>query len=342
MLVIVAVIVSSLFLLSCRHVCSKRDCSWNSHHPGYRVVDGIDYDSFRTEHDRVQPDYSNSVELRFVPKTEIKTHDNDCNKKRRILFSSTDDDAVDGDIPLGEIPFRDSDVDTLGGEDIYLSDDSFIGKDDIDDNVSEGFRISQIPYHVEKFITYTRNKVHSLSKRFAKQDTEVCPPKRLVTPKIGTSIRPGVRIQRPDSVVYTGLGLLTFTLNYDRAQENLVIHLISGRRIVNQDGNLVSFPSVVIEIENRENDEVVSHPDDSPNPEYDQEFEFYLPSGEVLGTFLRLIVFDMISQNEKLIVGFIRVPLSNFHSTLLNGDPFNDGTGPVCREIKPYLSKVMY
>jgi len=147
------------------------------------------------------------------------------------------------------------------------------------------------------------------------------------------------RLPRPDSIydAYEDiLGRLLFTLNYSQTDEFLTVHLISGRNIyTGDDMNVVRMPAVSLFIEGQPDSEVTSTPDEAPNPEYDQEFTFPLQVNHIFRVVLRFIVWDVISNHESSVVGFIRLRLSSHQKLLIN----NIDNGPIAKEIKPSLNE---
>ena len=137
------------------------------------------------------------------------------------------------------------------------------------------------------------------------------------------------RLRRPDSVAYLGLGKITFSLQYSDESQILTVYLICGKDICFRNGELATLPSVKLRIDDQISDEKESEPDESHNPEFDQEFMFRVPGDRLGGSALKLSIWDTDQALHKTLVGYIRVPLANFLESLLNPE----GTGPISREI---------
>eukprot|EP00112_Aurelia_sp_Birch-Aquarium-sp1_P017267 Seg3986.4 transcript_id=Seg3986.4/GoldUCD/mRNA.D3Y31 product=Synaptotagmin-15 protein_id=Seg3986.4/GoldUCD/D3Y31 len=137
------------------------------------------------------------------------------------------------------------------------------------------------------------------------------------------------RKPRPDSTVLLGQGRLTFSLKYTEDSETLHVHLINGRQITLQNGELAKMPVVKLRIDERIEEEKQSSPDDTPNPEFDEVLSFRISTDVLCDTILNLTVWDSDLNMFKALVGFVRVPLSNFVDSLLRPA----GTGPLTREI---------
>ena len=194
------------------------------------------------------------------------------------------------------------------------------------------FEKSMIAYK-EKFIDFFRNstqKRQELQKSYSRPDMI----------NINENSRsPYSRLPRPNSVYEDNLGRILFTLYYSPSEEVLTVHLISGRNITTYDDlNVIRMPAISLEIEGQPESDVISSPDDAPNPEYDQEFNFPLQAHHIFRVVIRFIVWDIVSNHESFVTGFSRVGLESYQKSLLNG--IDHGT--ITTEIKPSLKEVKY
>ena len=130
--------------------------------------------------------------------------------------------------------------------------------------------------------------------------------------------------------IYTeGFGTIELTLQYSISEEILTVALISGREIHSADlEDVFKFPAVSIQLEDNDESEVTSNPDDAPHPMYDQEFSFPIPINMLNSGVLRFTVIDLLYSHEVRIIGFVRILLSDYEPILFGGEvtPLIHGT----------------